>query len=291
MGAVYQGWQTSLERYVAIKILPPDVDEGDSQFTERFKQEARTMAKFQHPGIVSVYDAGETPGGLLYIVMEFIEGTDVAQMMKSQGRLPPAHALAITAHVCDALQYAHSHGVIHRDIKPANVLMNMEGEVKVADFGLAKAAGPSQGGLTMSNMAMGTPDYLAPEALIMGLDIDGRADLYAVGVMLYNMLTGQVPRGMFEMPSVKTGGESDVRFDAIIARAMEQDREKRYQTAYEIRRDLDVILTTPKLEAQRPGSSAIPKHQLAVVHHGAARQKPVARRPGELAAAAARGRW
>jgi len=288
MGAVYQGWQTSLERYVAIKILPQDTDGGDAQFSARFKQEARTMAKFQHPGIVSVYNAGQTPTGLLYIVMEFIEGTDVAQMVKSQGRLPPGHALAIAAHVCDALQYAHSQGVIHRDIKPANVLMNMEGEVKVADFGLAKAAGPSQVGLTMTDMAMGTPDYLAPEALITGIEIDGRADLYALGVMLYEMLTGQVPRGRFNMPSVKTGGEADVRFDAIIARAMEQDRDKRYQTAHEIRHDLDVILSTPKLEAERPGSSAIPKHELAVVHQGRVHKKPQALRPGELARLQAR---
>ena len=140
MGAVYKGWQNSLDRYVAIKILAPQLDDdADAEFAARFKQEAKTMAKFQHPGIVAVHDAGETATGLLYIVMEFIEGTDVAQMLKSQGKLDPAHALAITAHVCDALAYAHEHGVIHRDIKPANIMLNMEGQVKVADFGLAKA--------------------------------------------------------------------------------------------------------------------------------------------------------
>lgn len=280
MGAVYRGWQSSLERYVAIKILTPDTSAGSGHFSERFKQEAKTMAKFHHPGIVSIHDAGETRDGLLYIVMEFIEGIDVSQMMQAQGKLPPAYALAITAHVCDALQYAHSHGVIHRDIKPANVLMNSEGEVKVADFGLARSDGPTEGGMTQTNMTVGTPDYVAPEALIHGIKVDGRADLYAVGVMLYAMLTGQVPRGMFELPSVVTNGETDERFDAIVAKAMEPAREKRYQTAAEIRQDLDVILTTPKLEAHGPSSVAIPKHELAVVHRQMIAQKPVARRPG-----------
>jgi len=271
MGAVYKGWQVSLDRYVAIKILPPGVDDADAQFTARFKQEARTMAKFQHPGIVSVYDAGETGTGLLYIVMEFVEGTDVAQMVKSQGRLTVDYALAITAHVCDALQYAHSHGVIHRDIKPANIMLNTEGSVKVTDFGLAKGSDAGQGGLTKTNLAMGTPDYVAPEALIAGMPLDHRADLYAVGVMLYNMLTGEIPRGMFKMPSQKVG--SDPRFDAIISKAMEQERECRYQAAYEIRRDLDVILRTPQVQ-----SEASPRQGAA------SSRKPLARGPGQTEA-------
>jgi len=213
------------------------------EFVARFKNEARTMAKMNHPAIVHVYDFGETTDGQLYIVMEYIDGTDVAKMIQSQGKLPPEHALAITAHVCDALQYAHTHGVVHRDIKPANILLNMEGQVKVADFGLAKTADTSQAGLTKTNMAMGTPDFVAPETLTPGMSIDGRADLYAVGVMLYNMLTGQVPRGAFRMPSVTYA--TDMRFDKIIAKAMEMDREFRYQTSLDLRRDLDVILTTP----------------------------------------------
>jgi Leucine-rich repeat (LRR) protein len=285
MGAVYQGWQISLERYVAIKILPPDVDQGDAHFTARFKQEAKTMARFQHPGIVSVYDAGETPSGLLYIVMEFIEGTDVAQMIKAQGKLQAEHALAITAHVCDALQYAHSHGVIHRDIKPANVLINLEGEVKVADFGLAKASDFGNTALTKEDVTMGTPDYLAPEGAIMGIQLDGRADLYALGVMLYHMLTGQLPRGVFDMPSVLSRGEIDSRFDAVITRAMEQDREKRYQTAAELRVGLDVIINTPKLLADGASSAAIPKQALGIARRQPVAQKPVARRPGEHALA------
>ncbi|MCB1278842.1 serine/threonine-protein kinase, partial [Prosthecobacter sp.] len=123
MGAVYKAVQVTLDRKVAIKVLPVDlVEDGDAQFAERFKNEARTMAKLNHPSIVDVYDFGETNTGLLYIVMEFIDGTDVSKMIASQGKLPEDYALSITAHVSDALAYAHKNGIIHRDIKPANIL-------------------------------------------------------------------------------------------------------------------------------------------------------------------------
>ncbi len=245
MGAVYKAVQVSLDRAVAIKVLPVDlIDDSDAQFSERFKNEARTMAKMNHPAIVNVYDFGETQTGLLYIVMEFIDGTDVAKMISSQGKLPEDYALSITAHVCDALSYAHRHGIIHRDIKPANILINMEGAVKVADFGLAKASDAGQSGLTKTNMAMGTPDFVAPEALIPGVPLDGRADLYAIGVMLYQMLTGEIPRGLWTLPGMKLG--TDPRFDAIISKAMQTDRDHRYQSAADLRRDLDTILTLPR---------------------------------------------
>ncbi len=245
MGAVYKAVQVTLDRPVAIKVLPVDlVADEDTQFAERFKNEARTMAKMNHPAIVNVYDFGETNTGLLYIVMEFIDGTDIAQMIASQGRLPEDYALSITAHVSDALNYAHARGVIHRDIKPANILINMEGAVKVADFGLAKQNDAGQSGITKTNMAMGTPDFVAPEAFIPGIPLDGRADLYAMGVMLYQMLTGEIPRGIWTMPSAKLG--TDPRFDSIIAKAMQTDREQRYQSAADLRRDLDTILTTPR---------------------------------------------
>ncbi len=244
MGAVYKAVQVSLEREVAIKVLPSDLcEDEEANFVERFKNEARMMAKMKHPAIVDVYEFGETAEGLLYIAMEFIDGTDVAKMIHSQGRLPPDYALAITAHVCDALAFAHGSGVIHRDIKPANILIHRDGTVKVADFGLAKQSDPALSGLTKTNMAVGTPDFLAPEALIPGLPLDGRADLYAVGVMLYQMLTGELPRGMWTMPGEKLG--TDPRFDAIISRAMQTDRNARYSSAWEIRRELDRIVSEP----------------------------------------------
>jgi hypothetical protein len=269
MGAVYKAVQLSLDRAVAIKVLPGDlVTDEDSQFAERFKNEARTMAKMSHPSIVNLWDFGETRTGLLFIVMEFIDGTDVAQMILSQGKLPEEYALSITAHVCDALNYAHRSGIIHRDIKPANILINRDGAVKVADFGLAKQSDPTVSGLTKTNMAMGTPDFVAPEAFIPGFALDGRADLYAIGVMLYQMLTGEVPRGMWTLPGSKIG--TDPRFDAIIAKAMQTDRECRYQSAAEIRQELDSIVATPRAlliqrqqEAAEAAARAIQAQKLA----------------------------
>ncbi|HCN78217.1 MAG TPA: hypothetical protein DIT13_13605 [Verrucomicrobiales bacterium] len=256
MGAVYRGRQTTLDRPVAIKILSNALDEADASFAERFKNEARSMAKLAHPGIVGVYDFGETESGLLYIVMEFIEGTDVAKMISEQGRLPVAHALAITAHVCDALRFAHDRGVIHRDIKPANIMVGYDGVVKVADFGLAKmSAGGETAGLTQSGMALGTLHYMAPEALMLGSSADHRADIYAVGVMLYQMLTGKVPHGMFELPSRQVP-DLDPRYDDIIARAMREDRELRYQQIAELRRDLDTMLTQPVVKVEEKAEKA-----------------------------------
>ena len=142
MGAVFRARQKSLDRLVAIKVLPHGTGEDTFNFAERFKNEARTMARLNHPGIVHVHDFGETTDGLLYFVMEFVEGTDVQQLLLQQRQLPPSYALPIAAHVCDALSYAHTHGVTHRDIKPANVMLTREGAVKVADFGLAKLDDP-----------------------------------------------------------------------------------------------------------------------------------------------------
>ncbi|WP_395740745.1 serine/threonine-protein kinase [Prosthecobacter sp.] len=281
MGAVYKAVQVSLDRPVAIKVLPLDLieDDDEAQFAARFKNEARTMARMSHPSIVSVFDFGETQTGLLYIVMEFIDGTDVSKMIISQGRLPEDYALSITAHVCDALNYAHRNGIIHRDIKPANILINTEGAVKVADFGLAKASDAGQSGLTKTNMAMGTPDFVAPEALIPGMPLDGRADLYAIGVMLYQMLTGEIPRGMWTLPGSRIG--TDPRFDAIISKAMQTDREARYQSAAEIRQELDSILTTPRAliiqqqqEAAEAAARATQARKLEEAQAAAAQRAP-----------------
>ncbi|MDZ4404079.1 protein kinase [Prosthecobacter sp.] len=258
MGAVYKGRQISLERPVAIKILSKELDEREQGFAERFKNEARAMAKLNHPGIIAVYEFGETADGLLYIVMEYVEGTDVARMIARNERLTVEHALAITTWVCDALAYAHARGIVHRDIKPANIMVSADGAVKVADFGLAKVRG-SNGetlGLTQSGMAMGTLHYMAPEALMLGSAVDHRADIYAVGVMLYQMLTGKLPQGMFKLPSRLVPG-LDARFDEIIARAMREDRDTRHQSAAELRSELDGIHTHPMVR-QGAGSSQMP---------------------------------
>ncbi|MBL9180194.1 MAG: protein kinase, partial [Verrucomicrobiaceae bacterium] len=272
MGAVYKARQKSLNREVAIKVLPPMAaeDDGTMHFADRFKAEAQAMARLNHPGIVAVHDAGETPGGLLYFVMEMVQGTDVSQMIRSAGRLPPEHVHAIAAHVCDALAYAHANGLIHRDIKPANIMVDTQGRVKVADFGLAKAV-DAQTGFTQSNMAVGTPDFVAPEALIPGMPVDGRADLYAVGVMLYQMLTGQIPRGAWQPASVVAPG-TDVRFDQIIVKAMAYDREQRHSSATELRQHLDTLLmpAVPAPDLQRYSSAQMPRSADAPVRQSAA---------------------
>jgi serine/threonine protein kinase len=247
MGAVYKARQISLDRPVAVKVLPPEGAPDEAQFITRFKNEAKLMARLNHPGVVSVFDFGETSEGQLYFVMEYVDGSDVAELIRKNQKLSPDQALEIMGHVCDALAYAHKHGVIHRDIKPANILINGEGRVKVADFGLAKMDDPSlTSALTRTHVTMGTPDFVAPEALIAGTVLDHRADLYAVGVMLYQMLTGELPRGMFKMPSVRGGGEIDPRIDAIIAKAMQPERDARYQSSTQIRKDLDAIRATPR---------------------------------------------
>jgi serine/threonine protein kinase len=249
MGAVYKARQKSLDRLVAIKILPPnlttDEEEAGFHFAERFQREAKAMAKLSHPHIIGVYDFGQAKDGQYYFVMEYVEGTDLHALIKG-GQLTVAHVTGWMSQICDALQYAHGRGVVHRDIKPANIMITREGQVKVADFGLAKLSSGNaaeQTKLTMTNMAMGTPDYVAPEALEIGVEVDHRADLYALGVMLYEMLTGKVPRGAWKSPSAQIEG-LDERYDAVIERAMDSDRESRFQQASEISATIYEIATT-----------------------------------------------
>ncbi|MCB1062549.1 MAG: serine/threonine protein kinase, partial [Verrucomicrobiae bacterium] len=258
MGAVYKGRQAKLNRTIAIKLLPETFSKGDDElnFAKRFEQEAQAMANLDHPAIISVFDFGETANGQLYFVMEFVDGMDIHQYLQHHGgKLPQEHALSITAHVLDALDYAHSHGIVHRDIKPANILLNHEGRVKIADFGLAKKFGDkadaSVPALTMSNIAVGTPDFVAPEALDSSQTPDHRADLYAVGVMLYQMLTGKLPRGSFRLPS-ELDAEIDPRLDEIVTKATASDPEHRYASAAAVRADLDALLSQP-LARVEPG--------------------------------------
>jgi len=241
MGAVYKGVQKSLNRHVAIKVLPPDMAR-DPSFAERFKEEALSMAKLSHPGIVSVYDAGKTKDGLLYFMMEYVEGTDVAHLIQQEHRIEPKQALEITVAVCEALAYAHESGVIHRDIKPSNIMLDRHQRVKITDFGLAKQTEETRDERrTRSRVAIGTPDFVAPEALTAGIVPDHRVDLYSVGVTLYQMLTGQIPRGSFALPSAVVPSV-DSRVDAIVDRAMKSDRDLRYATAVQLRTEVLAVL-------------------------------------------------
>lgn len=252
MGVVYRARQVSLDRIVAIKLLPRELTGDDLGFAARFKHEARTMARLSHPGIVRVIDSGETTTGLLYLAMELSDGTDVAQVIATEGRLETRRALEIARQVGAALSYAHAQGVVHRDIKPSNVLIGADGSVKVADFGLAKLLGQqADGALTRSRMAMGSPDYIAPEALKSPQSVDHRADVFGLGVMLYQMLTGELPRGMFKLPSRLAPG-LDERLDAIVCKAMEPDPADRHQSASELLAALEALnLPAPSKPAVR----------------------------------------
>ncbi|MDB6003026.1 MAG: hypothetical protein JWR15_13 [Prosthecobacter sp.] len=225
MGAVYKAVQKSLNRTVAVKLLP-QVHRNKESFAERFKREAHALALLNHPHIIAVHDFGETPDGQMYYAMEFVAGMDLQHLLKREPP-EPRHILRIITQVCEALQFAHEHGIVHRDIKPANILIDERGNVKVADFGLAKVVGPHSVDYTATGMTLGTPDYIAPEALDQSRKIDHRADIYSLGVMIYELFTGHVPKGMWEPPSIRSGADKGI--DAVVSKAMQNNPEKRYQ--------------------------------------------------------------
>jgi serine/threonine protein kinase len=225
MGAVYKAVQKSLNRTVAVKLLP-QVHRNKESFAERFKREAHALALLNHPHIIAVHDFGETPDGQMYYVMEFVSGMDLQHLLK-RNPPEPRQILSIITQVCEALQFAHEQGIVHRDIKPANILVDERGNVKVADFGLAKIIGPQSVDYTASDMMIGTPDYIAPEALDQSRNIDHRADIYSLGVMIYELFTGHVPKGVWEPPSIRSGADKGI--DAVVSKAMQNNPEKRYQ--------------------------------------------------------------
>ncbi len=239
MGAVYKARQRQLDRLVAVKILPPQVGRAEA-FAERFTREARSLAKLSHPGIVMVYDFGRTEAGLYYFIMEFVDGTDLRHVIQT-GQLSPAEALVVVPQICEALQYAHGEGVVHRDIKPENILLNKKGQVKIADFGLAKLL--DQPGtvytLTKAGQKMGTPHYMAPEQIERPHLVDHRADIFSLGVVFYEMLTGELPLGRFPLPSTKV--HVDVRLDEVVLKTLEKEPQRRYQHASEVKIDVETI--------------------------------------------------
>ncbi len=241
MGAVYKARQPKLDRFVALKILPQALAK-DAGFAERFSREARLLARLNHPGIVSVYDYGET-GGFFYLLMEFVDGVNLRQAMRA-GRFSPQQALFVVPKICEALQFAHDEGILHRDIKPENILLDTRGRVKIADFGIAKLIGDKIKGatLTASGMVVGTPHYMAPEQLEHPQDVDQRADIYSLGVVFYEMLTGELPLGRFAPPSQKT--PVDPRVDAVVLQSLEKERERRQHNAAEVKTEIEQITAT-----------------------------------------------
>ena len=257
MGAVYKARQKQLNRFVALKILPPGIG-SEPAFAERFTREAQALARLNHPGIVTLYEFGEA-SGQFYFLMEFVDGVNLRQLLAGR-RVSAREALAIVPQICDALQFAHDQGIVHRDIKPENILLDRRGRVKVADFGLAKlaeteafgvapAGGPDrrqpdrQTVLTDAGKIMGTPHYMAPEQGEHPGEVDNRADIYALGVVFYQMLTGELPGKKIEPPSSKV--QIDVRLDAIVLRALEKKPELRYQQVSEVKTMVETLAQTP----------------------------------------------
>src|SRR5262249_20207855 len=252
MGAVYKARQTKLDRLVAVKILPPEVAR-DPAFAERFTREARSLARLNHPHIVTVHDFGDVDG-LYYFTMEYVDGRNLRDLLQT-GALPAAQALAIIPQLCDALQYAHDEGLVHRDIKPENILLDRKGRVKIADFGLARLVGltPTYLTLTGTHEVMGTLLYMAPEQMKRAHTVDPRADIYSRGVVLYEMLTGELPLGRFAPPSHKAAVNE--RLDQVVLRALAREPAARYQDAGAFKQDVVAALATA---ADTPGRASVP---------------------------------
>ncbi len=268
MGFVFKARQPHLDRFVALKLLPDKLAK-DALFAERFNREGRVLAKLNHPNIVSVFDFGyasntppQTPDpkpsplpGFFFLLMEYVDGVNLRQAMRA-GRFSPAEALALVPKVCEALQYAHEQGILHRDIKPENILLDTKGRVKIADFGIAKLVGEDLGNVTLTNTgaALGTPHYMAPEQFEKPATVDHRADIYSLGVVFYEMLTGELPIGRFAAPSSKTPVNASV--DDVVFRTLEKDRERRFQSAGEMRTQVEHLgegtnAAPPSTEAER----------------------------------------
>jgi serine/threonine protein kinase len=263
MGAVYKARQKQLDRIVALKILPPGIGD-EPAFAERFAREAKALAKLNHPNIVTLYEFGDA-GGQFYFLMEFVDGVNLRQLLAGS-RVSAREALAIVPQICDALQFAHDQGIVHRDIKPENILLDRRGRVKVADFGLAKIIEPGRADLPVSpnigaaqqhgpTGVMGTPNYMSPEQKENPGEVDNRADIYALGVVFYQMLTGELPGKTIVPPSTKV--QIDVRLDEIVLRALEKNPELRYQQVREVKTGVETIIGSRGRESAQTESGKL----------------------------------
>jgi serine/threonine protein kinase len=251
MGAVYKARQLNLGRVVALKILSRSLAD-DPAFLERFEREARVLGRLNHTGIVTIFDSG-TAGPFAYLLMEFVDGVNLRQAMQSGG-FSPMDALAVTREICSALEFAHSQGILHRDIKPENILIDHSGHVKIADFGIAKLIGDhgnDHATLTTHGAILGSMHYMAPEQFDSPARIDHRADIYSLGVVLYELLTGELPIGRFKPPSEKS--TADARIDEIVMRTLERERDARFKDVQQLKTHVDAA-TRPA----PPSSPALP---------------------------------
>lgn len=236
MGVVFKARQPKLDRLVALKVLPKALA-ATPGFSERFTREGRVLARLSHPSIVTVHDFGES-GGYCFLIMEYVDGVNLRQAMRV-GRFTPEQALKVVPDICEALQAAHEQGVLHRDIKPENLLLDSKGRIKIADFGIAKLLDDRGADLllTQSGAKLGTAPYMAPEQIEQPSSVDHRADIYSLGVVLYEMLTGELPLGRFAAPSEKSAVGGNI--DEIVFRALEKERGRRQQSAGEFKTQIE----------------------------------------------------
>ncbi len=266
MSEVHHGHDVRLGREVAIKILRADLAR-DPQFQERFRREAQNAAALNHPAIVAVYDTGETQaefGPLPYIVMEYVEGRTLRDIVKTEGPMSQKRAMEVMADVCAALDFSHRHGIVHRDVKPANVMITKNGAVKVMDFGIARAMHDGQSAMTQTAAVIGTAQYLSPEQA-RGESVDARSDVYAAGCVLYELITGEPPftgdspvavayQHVREDPKPPSSVNPAVTatLDAVVLKALSKGPANRYQSAAEMRSDL-----VRTLSGQRPAAPMV----------------------------------
>ena len=276
MGSVWKARQPSLNRHVALKLLPASLAERDPAFAERFEREGQFLARLHHPNIVTVHDSGRA-GAFFYLVMEFVDGVNLRQAMQAS-RFTSQQALAIVPKICDALQYAHEEGVLHRDIKPENILLDTKGRVKLADFGIAKVVSQSESApgevvmeknavspdqsLTVGDATLGTPNYMAPEQIAKPADVDHRADIYSLGVVFYELLTGELPIGRFAPPSERSS--ADPRLDGIVKQALEKERARRQQSVAEVKTQVETV-TNSALNPSAASERALPPWKMPQV--------------------------
>lgn len=246
MGAVYLARQAALDRWVAIKLLPASASQNEED-ARRFITEARSMAKLTHAHIAAVYDFGQTVQGHLYLVMEHVSGLDLHRLIH-RGEVTPARIRSLVPQLCDALAYAHGHGIIHRDIKPANILITEDWQAKIIDFGLA------QGTEAAGEIEYGTPDYVAPERLQVGATVDHRADIYALGAVIHEMFTKLTPQAAGAM----AGQGVPAEYFSVISRCMMADPARRFQNCGEIKSFLTAAVSTT---AARPAAAAPAVHR------------------------------
>jgi serine/threonine-protein kinase len=259
MADVYMAEDQQLGRRVALKVLHRRFAE-DEQFVERFRREASSAAGLSHPNVVAIFDRGEWDG-TYYISMELVEGRTLKDIVREKGPAPPEAAVDLTLQILRAARYAHKHGVVHRDIKPHNVLIDQDGRVRVTDFGIARAGSSD---ITETGSVMGTAQYLSPEQA-QGRPVDERADLYAIGIVLYELLTGQVPFDAEQPVTVALKQVSELpvppaelvhaippAIDAVVMRALEKDPDRRYQSADEFIAALDDARAAPQVVPPPP---------------------------------------